>query len=69
LTTKKAIKHPKTVAVEVRSIENVDLLWIKIDPSGMIYIRERYARRWLEFPISRLYLLAAADAASKNVRE
>lgn len=62
---KSSKKSPKTIRVPVRFLRNPkDFLHIQFD-DGTIRLREKGARRWLEFPLYRLYVLACDMAVGE----
>lgn len=50
----------KTYAVPVDFLGKHTYIIIELGPGGLIRLREPSARRWLPYPLSRLYVQACA---------
>jgi hypothetical protein len=61
----KPLSKPRTFKIHFPTVKE-GWIWLRIQPHGIIELKESHARRWLPFPLSRLYVLAADAAASRK---
>ena len=53
------MSRPRSFKIRCSFLRGKQYINVKVDPAGMIYLREPAARRWLEMPVARIYTLAS----------
>jgi len=61
------LSKPRQFRVRCTFLPRKDYIWVMVDPSGSIQLREPSARRWLNFPIARIYTLASIAATPPRI--